>query len=127
MFLLAVSSEYRLSLADRLDKYGIVHLRFGSVYIRDEYSTKGPRMTPAIEKGIDLRPPASAQPPAAPALYTVRRYKRCQTIRATSANQIVAASRAKKHGISQNEAREIIEKHGPSRVACDSAARPAEL
>jgi hypothetical protein len=29
---------------------------------------------------------------------------------------------ARKHGISQNEAREIIENHGPSRVACDRAA-----
>jgi len=66
MFLLAVPSEYRLSLADRLDKYGIVHLRFGSVYIRDEYSTKGPRMTPAIEKGIDLRPPRQRNLPPRP-------------------------------------------------------------
>jgi hypothetical protein len=28
---------------------------------------------------------------------------------------------AKKHGISQQQAREIIEKHGPSREACDQA------
>jgi hypothetical protein len=29
---------------------------------------------------------------------------------------------AHKHGISQQKAREIIEKHGPSREACDRAA-----
>jgi hypothetical protein len=32
---------------------------------------------------------------------------------------------ARKHGISQQEAREIIEKHGPSRAACDRAASAA--
>ena len=29
---------------------------------------------------------------------------------------------ARKHGITQAQAREIIEKHGPSREACDRAA-----
>ena len=29
---------------------------------------------------------------------------------------------AHKHGLSQQKAREIIEKHGPSREACDRAA-----
>ena len=29
---------------------------------------------------------------------------------------------AQKHGISQQQAREIIEKHGPDREACDAAA-----
>ncbi|MHB2265676.1 DUF3606 domain-containing protein [Aliihoeflea sp. PC F10.4] len=29
---------------------------------------------------------------------------------------------AQKHGLSQQQARDIIEKHGPSRDACDKAA-----
>jgi hypothetical protein len=32
---------------------------------------------------------------------------------------------ARKHGISQQEAREIIREHGPSRAACDRAASAA--
>jgi Protein of unknown function (DUF3606) len=32
---------------------------------------------------------------------------------------------AHKHGISQQEAREIINRHGPSRQACDRAVRAA--
>ena len=32
---------------------------------------------------------------------------------------------AGKHGISQQEARQIIERHGPSRQACDRAASAA--
>jgi len=30
---------------------------------------------------------------------------------------------AKKHGLSTEKAREIIEKHGPSREACDAAVK----